>query len=304
MENAMDAPAEARDPTVWERMAAAAFPSSPGPDLSRSGYESHLWTRLAQTPLTWLVALVSFVSVPLSFLSDFGTLWFVLASALAAWVWWWFGVFEVREVTDDKPRGRHRYSRTRILVYLLIPVALTSICLTLAYMNIAGLNLWRRDYVSSSIRIARFGSVTKAFDLTAPRTTPSERDRYSRDEWLRWLEAGVKETTPNAMLLFIESEPFAEKFRSFSIEVHAHGNKLNPTYSGAAFLVHDHPGDPWYRPIYREIPCDPSPDAQSRLYRADVQNPDPGEVLWLLLSVSPVSEPVSLDTLDLQLRVR
>lgn len=262
-----------------------------------------LWGQLAETPTAWLIALISFVSGPLAFLSQYGTLWFFGVLSIALWGWWW-GVCNARRQMLNAPPGERIHSRMRIGLSVLAPALATMLFVVLAYLNITELNFWRRDYTSPIVRTMRYGSVTKFFDETAPRTTPAEKARHKQNEWFRWLEAGAKAMHDGSEVLFIESEPFSDKFRTFTIEVHDHDKKLRPTASGIALLVHDVTGDAWYRPIYRELPCDFAGDASSLLYRVEVQNAEPGESLWLFLCVTPTVASVALDTLDLQLTVR
>ncbi len=275
-----------------------------GAELPPKAAERDFWELLAQTPMAWVFGFVALISAPVSFLSDHGATWFFFSVAVGASAWWWINVVRPKTARQfGEPQSR-KYSTWKVFGALFIPAMLWVFFGVLAFSDVSRLNLWRKDYESATVRIARFGPVRKYFQDTAERTTPDETSRYEREEWIRWMAEGAKSTNEGAELLFIEAEPFAEAFRTFVLEVHDFDSKVSPCPFGAAFLVHDHPGDPWYRPVFRDIACDFGGDFNTCLFRITVLNANPGEKLWLFLCVKPEVSDAALDKLDVQLRVR
>lgn len=262
---------------------------------AESKAERDLIEWIKRTPLAFVLAVVSLVSGPAAFLAQFGIRWFLFAVAAACWIWWWHWVFSAKPL----------YSRKQVSARALLPSFLTIALLVLLFVDVSSLNIFRRDYDRRNLGIAKYGSVTKHFLDTAPRTTPDERQTYQNNEWIRWLPGGAKSTYQNSELLYIETEPFNAKFHTFTVDVHSLDKKLRPQTIGVAFLVHDPMGDLWTRPVLRQVPCDFSSDANTRLFRVEVQNPEPGESLQLFLCVTPAAgTTVDLENLNLELLVR
>jgi hypothetical protein len=253
------------------------------------------WPQRLPLGIGWIIAIVG---APLAFLSKYGIAWLLFVSFLGAALWWWKYVYSARAVRRFSGPGERTYSWCSITGYAVLPAGLFAAFLIVMLVSISDLDLWRSDYDTDTVATTAHGTVTKFFgDQSAPRTTPDERDRFDRNEWIRWLEAGAKKQSQGGELLFIKTKEFEKQFRTLIVEVHVLGNQVTPV-KGSAFLVHD----PQRRPVYREVRCEFAADRQSRLFRITVENPNADEALWMFLAVVPASGVV-INNLTPQLRV-
>lgn len=264
--------------------------------------KGELVRQFANTPIFWIVTIAGLVSTPLSLLSQYGFHWIAIFLFLATSLWWYLEVW--RPTSRVSGQGsRHVYSLTKRLLCGLLPLTCFLAFISLVVWRSAGLEFFRKEYEQDQIEISERGTITKYFgESTSERTTPSERARHDRDDWIRLLEKGAQQVDAGADILFIRTKPFTKDYQTLVVEAHNPGNKVAPTLHGAAFLVHDPLGGGGNR-VYRETPCRPDPDGISRLFRIDIQKPNSGEELWLFLSVKPTMGPVAFDTLNLQMMV-
>ncbi len=262
-------------------------------------------SEIRKTPIPWVIAAIASVSVPLGFLSQWGWTWFFLLLATGSSAWWWIECVKGREVRFSQETTVTVHTWRAVLARAFIPIAFIGFFVVYLWMDFSSLNLWRKPYGGKYVGIERHGSIHKHFGFRVE-TTASERESRNRNHWIRWMADGVNASNSDVSLLFVEGESFQGKYHTFNVEVHNNGTKVLPDDGCAAFLVVDEPGDPWYRPTYRQIPCEPAGDGSTRLFRATVRNAGIGEKLWLFLAVAPRSRDVvsSLDDLDLELLVQ
>ncbi|WP_428305428.1 hypothetical protein [Lacipirellula sp.] len=254
------------------------------------------------TPIFWIVTIAGLISTPLSLLSQYGFHWIAIFLFFATSFWWYSEVWKPKRRLPGQLE-RHANSLRKRLLFAILPVCSFVAFLVLVWWRVSGLELFRQEYDQDQVELLEHGTVTKYFgEGVAERTTPAERSRHDRDDWIRLLEKGAQSVDAGADMLFIRAKRFDKNFQTFTIEVHCAGNSVAATLHGVGFLVHDPPGGGDNR-IYREIPCRPDPDGQSRLYRVDIQRPNSGEEVWLFLSVKPVGKAANFDALNLQLTV-
>jgi hypothetical protein len=272
--------------------------------MKRRREDDNAWAWLTKTWLGPVLSLIVLVSAPMAFVEKRGFAWTFGVAAVATWFWWSTNVLNKwDERTLFEPRKR-RYSWGQISLRMAWPIVLTAICLAVVVVDVEKLNIWRQDYPEPTLEKEAHGDVNKFFGDTAPRTTPAEIDAYDQAEWVRWLEAGAQKQQEGAQLLFVKARRFTKRYHTFVLDVHDLGEQVKPCKSGVAFLVTSKTGDIWKRRTFRQVTCDFASDGATRLYRVVVDNPDPGEQLWLFLCVTPTTNEVNLDALNLQLMVR
>lgn len=245
---------------------------------SNSNNDDSAWSWLTKTWLGPVLSLIVLVSSPLAFAEKRGLAWTTAIAAVATWFWWSTAVLKLR-----LPRIHGDYSRKGIFLWSLLPAALTVGCVALIFLDVKRLNIWREDFREPTITAEQSGRVAKYFEHTATRTTAAEKDEYERAEWVRWMAAGAAERTDGAELLFVKTAAFTKRYHTFSLEIHDPLKGIQPCASCAAFLVADEPGSTWRRRVIRQVPCDSAGNFDTRLFRVQVENPTPGEYLWLFL---------------------
>jgi hypothetical protein len=257
--------------------------------------------QINKSPLGWILAVIGFVSAPISFLTQTGLTWLFLCAAIALWIWWWQACFLVRMKPSFIGPAVRIYSPLQLFLWALWPTAAVVAFVVMLTINIYGLDVWRKEYDQKSVDIERAGSINTHFALS-PRTTPLARTISNRNQWVRWMWDGVNLKDKTDSLLFVESKPFTNMYQTFNLEVFDNGNQATPNIDGVAFLVSEKGGDPWYRPVFRQIPCETSGDLSGKLATVTVSNPESGERLWIFLSVK--SKTPNIDTLNLSLTVQ
>lgn len=280
---------------------------SEGAEPNAEGKKDGAWSWLTQTWLGQILSLIALVTAPLAFIESRGFTWTFGIAAIATAFWWWRVIFTARNpsAVADSPRTR-TYSVTNIIAAALLPVFFIAATIFLCVYDISKLNIWRSDYPTTTVLVARSGQVNRFFGDQGSRTTPEEREVFDQAEWIRWMESGVQQQYKDkgGQLLFIEGDPFSKRFHTFSLEIYDLGPQVQPLPYAAAFLVSDKRSDAWKRRTIRQIPCDLAGNGSGRLFRVIVENPDPDEYLWLFLPVKAVKSNVDFNALNLQLKVR
>jgi hypothetical protein len=245
------------------------------------------WSWLTTTWVGPVLSLIALISSPLMFVEERGWAVAIGIATLATWFWWITVILLPQKPQTLFDPGGRVFTIGQTILRLLVPLSVTAILFYVVFVDVSKLDIWRREFKQATLSYHRQGPVSQVFDEAALRDTPSEREDYDRVAWIRWVGKGAKQDNPSSDLLFIETDPFDHKYHTFEIDVHDLNKQIKPTNQSAAFLVGDKSTIAGTRRYLRQIRCDFSSDANSRLYRVRVDNPEPGEFLWLFLGVRP-----------------
>src|SRR6266700_555061 len=175
--------------------------SDEGKKEKEVGMREGPWAWLTQTWVGQIISLIVLVTAPFAFIEARGFVWTCGIAAIATSFWWW--TFRNASETPMLPgsQPRQKYSTKRIYLALFLPVSFWIIFVLLLFYDVSHLNIWRRDFPTTSVLPNRYGPTNKFFGDTAPRSTPEEREEYERAEWIRWMESGAQHATKKGDLL-------------------------------------------------------------------------------------------------------
>lgn len=267
-----------------------------------AGVEGRLENLAGKTPWPAIAVVVSMISAPVTFFLDRGPTLALLLIALAT-TWWWYDRYVV-PIRPARPTQTKRVvSRRKAAFTALIPAALFAVFLTRAYLDVNSLNIFRRNFHSGFVSIENQSTVFDTFGNRPHGSSLQNDDEFDRNLWIRWMDDGAAQT--DGTLVFLGSTRFDNNYQRFEVEVHDVSKQSSPV-EGVAFLAHDDPDDAWFRPQYRQLPCRPDSDGETRLFRVSLRPPDRNERLYLFLKVKSTlnDKPLpSVDSLPLIIRV-